>query len=213
MKKNQKRRLYNATALAIGISAVIGPVSYLLFSLAGRTGAGVVILLITSLPPAIFVLVSLVVLGAAAPYRPLVSRESLLWSWLNFLGRGSAGVLLLVSGSLIGALLGILASEPGGDFSVLIFFGAAVVYIWLAMIAFMWTLRAAFDVKRLGAQREQLIEEWLVEQKSRNSKRKATFFASGSELTSVVMVGFVMLFLLSTALFGVGMLSGFWPSS
>ena len=122
-------------------------------------------------------------------------------------------MLLLVSGSLIGALLGILAADPGDDFSGLIFFGAAVVYVWLTMIAIMWTIRASVDVKRLGAQRERLIEEWLVEQKTRKPKPKAVLLASGSELASVVIVGLVMVFLLTTALFGIATLSGFWSSS
>ncbi len=213
MKKNQKKRRYSGIVIAIGVSSVVGPASYLLLSLAGNQGAGAIVLWITALPSIIFVSVSLVVLGAAAPYRPLVSRESLLWSWLHFLGRGSAGVLLLVSGSLIGALLGILAADPGDDFSGLIFFGAAVVYVWLTMIAIMWTIRASVDVKRLGAQRERLIEEWLVEQKTRKPKPKAVLLASGSELASVVIVGLVMVFLLTTALFGIATLSGFWSSS
>lgn len=209
MKKNQKQRRYSVTALAIGVSVFVGIVSYVALFLTGNQGAGVVIVWITSLPAIIFVSVSLVVLGSAAPYRPLVSRESLLWSWLNFLGRGSAGVLLLVSGALVGALLGILVSDPDGDFSILIFFGAAVVYVWLAMIALMWTIRAAIDVARLGAQRESVINEWLAARGTRNAKRKATLYASGSELTSVLIAGSVMLFLLTAALFSVGALSGF----
>ncbi|MBH0053230.1 hypothetical protein I6E74_03490 [Salinibacterium sp. SWN139] len=194
----------------VGLAAILGGVAYGgVFGEQFKT-PGLVVLLVLALPSIGYVFVSLISLGAAAPYRPLVPRESLLWSWLNFMGRGSAGVLILVSGSLIGGLLGAQISNPNGDLVALVGFAAALVFVWFMVVVVLWTIRAGIDIARLGDQRNELLRKWLHKRGSRDEGRSAKILSFGTELTAVVLAGFAMLYLLAIAYLALGQVVGFF---
>jgi len=209
--RSRETRAYKLAMLSFGVPVLVGLGVYWTLLVNEKSGIGVTVLWITSLPAIIFVFVSLISLGAAATYKPLVNRDSLLWSWLNFMGRGSAGVLLLVSGSLVGALLGALVSTPSGDLTPLFIFAASIVSIWLAMIVLIWTIRAVIDVGRIGSEREAVIRAWLIHRRATRTELKTALLTLGSERTSVIAAGFVMLVLIGAMFLGMGVLFGFWP--
>ncbi|CAO1653592.1 hypothetical protein NYA9BBAC_02466 [Salinibacterium sp. NYA9b] len=195
----------------LGVLSVLGGVASGGLFGAGYAAGGLAILLTISVPTTVYVFISLMSLGMAAPYKPLVPRDSLLWSWLNFVGKGSAGVLLLVSGSLIGGLLGSQIASPNGDWAALIGFAAVLVFLWMMVVVALWTVRAVVDVMRLGDQRCELLRVWLDSWGSRNSTRRAKILSLGTEFTAVVLAGFVMLCLLAVGYLALGRVVGFFP--
>jgi len=196
-------------AVCIGLSAILGGVAYGGVFGEEYSTPGLVVLLLLALPLIGFVFVSLIALGVAAPYRPLVSRGSLLWSWLNFMGRGSAGVLTLVSGSIIGGLLGTQISNPDGDLVALVGFAATLVFGWFMVVVALWTIRAGIDIARLGDKRIELLREWIHIRGSRDEGRNAKILSLGTELTAVVLAGLAMLYLLAIAYLALGQVVGF----
>jgi len=197
------RWAYKAVAVWFGIPALVGIVAYVVLLVnANQLIAGIALWVGLS-PAMVFVFVSLMKLGAAATYKPVVNRESILWSWLNFVSRGSGGILLLVSGSILGALLGSLVTSPTSNLSALFVFVAVVVVLWLAVVVAIWTVRAAVDVFGLEETREDLIRQRQTDRGVRNVERKAALFALGSDFPAVIFAGFVMWALLTVALVGV----------
>lgn len=184
--------LFNAMALLVGVPLVVGGGIYLLLFRTEHQVAGGVVFALLTLPAVIFVFVSLICLGAATKYKPLIDRESLLWSWLKFMGKGSAGILLLVAGSLIGGFLGAQFSSPNADFAGLLSFIIIAVSGWIFVVVAVWTVRAMIDVARVGSRRHELLEAWLKPKFERKSGQIAGVMTFGSEFTAVVLAGLTL---------------------
>lgn len=187
--------------VAIAVWAVFAPALLLVVWLGNSFSLDSWAWLVADIPVFAYVLVSLWYVGISSSQRQIVPRDTLLWSWLAFLGSALRGGVLLMVGAVIGTLTALIVGD-GSSLGALALAGSLVVYSlgsWLLLAIVVWTARALIDVSGRRLELQENLLEWLQDKKVRHPKQKAKFLEDGASPFFVLVsaVGLLVVVLLS----------------